>query len=102
MQRYRDFAQKLTANDGSVVQSGLSFVDVIYSGKTVFHTVTAEEEGRPDLIVWKWLKDWTLWPYVCWYNGIFDPIADIKAGMELVIPVQNSFVVKPFTYPQEK
>lgn len=87
MKRYASFAIPLTLADGTVILSGLPFVDFIYTGRIYHHIVKETEKGRLDLISYKFLSDSTLWPYIAWYNSIMDPITEVTIGSELQIPV---------------
>lgn len=100
MRRYSEFGQVIETTAGKLV-SGLPFVDLLYTGKLVYHSVSVHEQGRLDLIAYKYLKDFSLWPLIAWYNGIIDPLSDIKVGCVLAIPIDIVSSLRellPFTY----
>lgn len=50
------------------------------------HTVTAADDGRPDLIAWRYYRDVKLWWIIAWVNRVLHPINEIRAGIQLIIP----------------
>lgn len=89
----------LTSPDGPYL-SGLPFLDLLYDGRVVFHKVANNEQGRLDLIAFKYLQDSSLWFYIALYNNVIDPIGGVTTGMDLAIPIDviTANEVRPFTY----
>jgi len=50
------------------------------------HVVTAEEEGRPDLISYRYYDTVEYWWLICVANDIQCPFLELYAGRELKIP----------------
>ena len=50
------------------------------------HIVTQEELGLPDAIAHKHYGDADLWWVICYYNGIIDPLNDMKIGAKIKVP----------------
>jgi hypothetical protein len=100
MDRYSKLAQQVDA-DGVKFVSGLQYVDFLYSGRIIYHTVEESEVGRLDLIAYKCqaLKDPSLWYVIALLNGIFDPLS-VQAGDQLIVPVDPVSLsdFEPFTY----
>ena len=80
--------------------SGLPFLDLLYTGRTVFHTVANNEQGRLDLIAYKYPKDTSLAYFIALYNNIIDPLSEVTTGRDLAIPIDAipTGEIKPFTY----
>ena len=72
--------------DGKEFCLGLPFMDFLYDGPVIFHNVQFEEQGRLDLIAWKYYDNAYLWEIIALYNGIDDPIGEVKTGVTLMIP----------------
>jgi len=73
---------------GIVLKDGIKIINI--------HTVTINEEMRPDLISMKYYSADNLWDLILKMNAISNPLS-IKAGMVLDIPDKNAaerFVVK--------
>jgi hypothetical protein len=101
LNRYEKFGQTATVN-GVKFTGGISYLDLLYSGQQVWHEISPDEAGRPDLIAYKFFGDFSLWPYLCWFNGIFDPIQGLQPGDVISIPtspINPSTDVIPNTYP---
>jgi hypothetical protein len=99
MGRYADYSQLIPSDNGPV-RSGLSFVDYLYDGRIIYHTVESQEDGRPDLIAYRYLNDPHLYWVVLLFNQIGDPLS-IVPGMDLAIPIDPvvNRSVRAFTYP---
>lgn len=52
----------------------------------VLHPVSDADAGRPDLIAKKYYGSPELWWIICFYNGIINPISELKSGVTLKIP----------------
>jgi hypothetical protein len=52
----------------------------------VFITITQEDEKRPDLVAQKVYGNPDLWWVIYEFNGIRDPLFELKAGTQLRIP----------------
>jgi hypothetical protein len=73
---------------GIVLKSGIKVINI--------HTVTVNEEMRPDLISMKYYGSTDYWDLILKMNAISNPFS-VKAGMELEIPDRNAaerFIVK--------
>jgi hypothetical protein len=101
MQRYSQFAQPLTTDDGSTVMSGLPYLELQYDGNVQFYEVQPQEAGRLDIIAYKFFQDSSLWPLIAWYNNLIDPMEECQPGVILNIPIttinQGQDII-PFTY----
>ena len=51
-----------------------------------FHTVTEEDLGQPDGIAYRYYEDSNWWWLIMSYNGIINPMTDLKLGQRLKIP----------------
>lgn len=101
--RYDRYGVTIQTSNYGGFTLGLPFVDVNYTGKFVKHIVQPEEEGRADLIAFKYpmLSDPQFEFFIIQINGLYDPIADIYPGRELKIPtspINLSNDVIPRTY----
>jgi len=73
-------------------ESGEEFFETYYFSSWSFspgdnyHTVTAGEEGRLDLISFKYYNTCDLWWVIAEVNDINHPIKDVTAGLTLRIP----------------
>lgn len=52
----------------------------------VFVTITGEDVKRPDLVAQKAYGDPSLWWAIYEFNGIRDPLFDLKVGSQIRIP----------------
>lgn len=101
LKRYAQFSSLVNVAPGVVQQTGLPFVDMMYDGRIVYHTVDMSEKGRLDLISYKYLKDPSQWPLLAYFNSIIDPISDVKPGLQIAIPVDPINLIsdfRPVTY----
>lgn len=101
VKRYSSYSQKIESTDKGTVLSGLPYLDMLYTGKEVWHTVKQNEQYRLDLIAYKYLRDPSLWYVIAQYNGIQDPIAEVITGRDIAIPVTPLKAIgamRPFTY----
>jgi hypothetical protein len=73
--------------DKKIIQTDPS--DIIY-------VMESKYEGRPDLLGFVFYNDTKLWWIICQYNGILDPMNELKEGKVLLIPsktkVDSQFV----------
>lgn len=84
MRRYQKLSEII--DEDLNILSGLPFLDFLYDGGEVYHTVRSNENRRLDLVAYAYLKDYRLWPILAWYNGISD-VLSVKTGDVLAIPV---------------
>ena len=63
--------------------SNTLFADTI---SDIEHTVTNVEIGCLDLIALDYYNNERLWWVVAWFNGIIDPIEEMKANQIIIIP----------------
>lgn len=74
MDRYSQWGFQIKRSDGVVYSSSLAFVEFAYDGEVGWYSIGMDEAGRPDIIAYKVYSDASLWPFLCWYNNIKDPL----------------------------
>lgn len=62
------------------------------SPRDVYHTVTSLDEGRIDLISYRWYATPELWHAIADANGLFFPDDEIPVGTVLRIPEYTTLV----------
>lgn len=102
MKRYRELSETVTVSDLKLL-SGLPFLDFLYSGGVIYSRVESNEDRRIDLIAYRYLGDFRLWPLIAWFNGIRDPLTEVTSDPQtvLAIPVDPITLVRnlrAFTY----
>lgn len=60
-----------------------------YDTTDVFYVMEKKFEGRPDLIAYTFYGESLLWWFICQYNSILDPDAELVAGVVLRIPTPD-------------
>jgi hypothetical protein len=53
------------------------------------YIVEQKYANRPDLIAYAFYDDWRLWWFICQYNAILDPHAEIVTGLVMHIPTKE-------------
>jgi hypothetical protein len=63
-----------------------------YSPKTsdIQHTITQAEEGRPDLLAYKYYRNVNLFWVILWVNKIHHPLRGLTAGKTIIIPSRDT------------
>jgi len=102
MKRYKRYGQSIQSVEGTY-KSGLQFLDFLYDpdAGVISHTIRPGEEGRADLLAWKYLGDPSLYWIICEFNGIKDPLSELVLGTNLLIPTGTIDLLKnirAFTY----
>lgn len=86
--RYRNL-KILSGSDGKSFYETRRNIDIRESTNDFVHEVSLGEEGRLDLIAYRYYKNPTLWWVIAYFNNILDPF-EIPAGMVLKIPSKES------------
>lgn len=101
MNWYKKFGILVTGTPVGDVRLGLGFSEFLYDGPEIRHTVTLEEEGRPDLISWKYYDTPFMTRVILDRNGIADALL-MKANTELFLPIPSAVDLdknyRPSTY----
>lgn len=87
--RYKNTPTTNIVIDGQRVSSTWVFTKSLYNGNEIFHTVTAGEANRPDIISYTYYDSVQYWPYLLLYNNIKDPFFGIQAGDIIRVPVDR-------------
>lgn len=53
------------------------------------YIVEDKYKHRPDLIAFAFYEDWRLWWFICQFNNILDPHAELVTGLVLRIPTKE-------------
>lgn len=61
-------------------------VEYPHNAEDIYHQVTAGDEGRLDLIAYRYYNSAMLWWVIAEANNIFHPIKEVKAGIYLRVP----------------
>jgi hypothetical protein len=64
-------------------------LDVPKDTSDLLYVMEEKYVGRPDLLSYAFYGDVGLWWIICQYNGILDPLSELVAGKELLIPTQS-------------
>ena len=101
--RYNDFAQIIETEEHGPIQSPLPFVEILYRGDFIYHTVAYEQTGRLDILAY--IYDEIGDPYLDWiiaeFNDIIDELTEVIPGKDLRIPLTRLNYeqdIRPFTY----
>jgi len=63
----------------------------------IIYFVEKKYEGKPHLLGYVFYGDTGLWWLICAYNGIIDPIEEIKEGKSLLIPTLDRIKAQVFS-----
>ena len=63
--------------------------DVAKDPSDIIYIMEAKYEGRPEMLGYVFYGDTGLWWVICQYNGILDPMNELKEGVALLIPTKT-------------
>lgn len=90
LSRYRDIRRIKTEDDNTLIHETMYDFKLPESEEDVYHTVTAAEEGRIDVISLIAYSNSKYWWIIALANNIIDPLNEIKEGTVLRIPTITS------------
>ena len=80
--------------DGDTFFGTYNIPDIPNDSKDTYHQIKAGEEGRWDLISYKYYYTVNYWWIICLANDVSDPFESPSAGTLIRIPSLDAFLVR--------